>query len=70
MISANLNMNMNGNQGTSITSMSQILNVASKVDMVELTSQDPALLPRIPGVGKNYVLQIAPDFDDALEIGT
>jgi hypothetical protein len=69
MISANFNMSMNGNAFASLTSTSQILNPASKVDLVHISSQNPALLPRVPGTGKEYVIQIAPDFNDSLEMG-
>jgi hypothetical protein len=60
---------MNGNMFNSITSTSQILGSTSKVDMVQIYGQNPALLPRVPGTGKEYVLQIAPDFDDTIEMG-
>lgn len=69
MISANLNTNFNGLMFVSVTSTSQILNASSKIDLVQPSSQNAPVLPRVPGTGKEYVLQIAPDFDDALEIG-
>ena len=69
-ISASLNMNMNGIMLGPITSMSQVLNGASKIDLVELSSQGPFVLPRIPGAGRDHIVYVAPDFDDALEFGT
>jgi len=60
-------MNMNGNMFASITSMSQILNAASKVDLVEMSSQLPPVLPRIPGAGKDHIVYVAPNFDDTME---
>lgn len=69
MISANFNLSMNGNVFVSLTSTSQILNPASKVDLVYISAQNPALLPRVPGTGKEYVVQVAPDFNDTLEMG-
>jgi hypothetical protein len=63
-------INLN-NQGlfVSLASLSQNANTASKIDMVIPTTQYQALPPalRIPGAGKDYVLQVAPDFDDSLE---
>jgi hypothetical protein len=52
-------------------SLSQNLNTASKIDIVVLTTQPPGLiLPRIPGSGKEYIVEVAPDFDAPLELGT
>ena len=69
MICASLNMNMNGSALGSITSTTQVWNAASKVDLVELSSQSSYAIPRIPGVGGEYIVQVTPDFDDTLEMG-
>jgi hypothetical protein len=69
MISGNFSMSMNTEAFASMTSTSQILSAASKIDLVHISGQNPALLPRVPGTGKQYVVQIAPDFDDTLEMG-
>jgi hypothetical protein len=66
------NWTMNIGQGAfvSLTSTSQWLNAASKSDIVFLTTQ-PGILPpapRIPGLGKEYILGVAPDFDASLEL--
>ena len=52
-----------------LVSLSQNLNVASKIDMVPIETQSPSLLPRIPGAGKDLILEVAPDFDAPLELG-
>ena len=56
----------------SLTSLSQNLNTASKIDMVIPTTQTPDLLtaPRIPGSGKDYIVQVAHDFDATFEFET
>lgn len=68
MFSASPNLNINGNAVASVTSMSQILSAASKVDLAQFPSQPLDLLPRVAGTGKEQLLQIAPDFDDSLEM--
>jgi hypothetical protein len=51
-------------------SLTQNLNVASKTDMVLLSTQSPPPeLPRIPGSGREHIVQIAPDFDAPLDFG-
>lgn len=54
----------------SLTSTSQNLNAASKIDMVLSTTQVQSLppAPRIPGLGEEYVAYVAPDFDDSLDL--
>lgn len=54
-----------------LTSTSQNCNTASKIDMVFLSTQTPDLFthPMVPGAGKEYIVQVAPDFDDTLEFG-
>lgn len=66
-ISASLNMNLNGAMFGSITSTSQVLNTYSKLDLVEISSQMPPPLVRVPGAGKDQIVQVSPDFDDTLE---
>jgi hypothetical protein len=62
---------MNVSQDSPCVSLSQNLTPASKVDLVVLTTQDPVLLlPRIPGSGKEYIVEVAPDFDAPLDLGT
>ena len=67
-----MNISMNAAEGlfVSLTSTSQNLNVASKTDLVRVTTQDQVLtpLPRIPGLGEQYVVYVAPDFDASLEL--
>jgi hypothetical protein len=53
-----------------LVSLSQNLNVTSKIDMVQIETQSPSLLPRIPGSGKDLILEVARDFDAPLELGT
>jgi len=57
--------------GVSLTSLSQNLNTASKIDIVLPTSQnqDSTNLPRMPGAGKEQILHVSPDFDAALDLG-
>ena len=67
------NMTMNVSEGmyVALTSTSQNLNAASKTDMVVLSTQAPVLPPspvRVEGLGKDYILHVAPDFDDSLEL--
>ncbi|MGC9199547.1 MAG: hypothetical protein ACP5E5_11525 [Acidobacteriaceae bacterium] len=69
MISTNFDMSVNGNAFVSLTSTSQILNPASKIDLVRISGQEPAFFPRVPGTGREYVLRVAPDFNDSLEMG-
>jgi hypothetical protein len=54
-----------------LTSTSQNCNPASKIDMVFLSTQNPDLFtqPMVPGAGKEYIVQVAPDFDDTLDFG-
>jgi hypothetical protein len=54
-----------------LTSTSQNCNAASKVDIVFLPTQGLDLFthPMVPGAGKEYIVQVAPDFDDTLEFG-
>jgi hypothetical protein len=68
-----LTININSNKGscTSLTSMSQNLNCASKIDIAPLSTQGPDLQvsPRTPGAGKDYILEVAPDFDAPMDLG-
>ncbi len=67
----NITINLN-NEGPfiSLTSLSQNFNTASKIDIVLPTSQTQDLqLPRIPGLGKEYIVHVAPDFDAPVEFG-
>jgi hypothetical protein len=49
-------------------SMSQVLNAASTIDLLLPSTQPPPHpLPRIAGLGKGYVLHVAPDFDAPFE---
>lgn len=66
---SNFTVDLNQGPCVSLTSLSQNLNAASKIDIVWLTTQvlDSSALPRIPGAGKDYVLQVAPDFDAPLD---
>jgi hypothetical protein len=51
-------------------SLSQILNAASKIDIVLSDTQSVAQqFTRMPGSGKEYILDVAPDFDAPLQIG-
>jgi hypothetical protein len=59
----------NGLMFAPVISTSQILNGTSKIDLVHSENQCPIVLPRVPGIGKDQVVRIAPDFDDTLEIG-
>lgn len=54
-----------------LTSTSQNCNAASKIDLVYLPTQSPDIFtqPMIPGAGKEYVVEVAPDFDDTLDLG-
>jgi hypothetical protein len=60
------------NVNESVTSLSQNLNTASKIDMVFPTTQQPDVLtaPRTPGSGKEYIVHVAPDFDATYEFGS
>jgi hypothetical protein len=67
----NVTMDLNEGVFAALTSTSQNLNAASKTDMVLLSTQAQALplLPmRIPGLGKEYILHVAPDFDESVEL--
>jgi hypothetical protein len=61
----------NSGQYGPLTSTSQNCNAASKVDIVLLSTQIPDLFtqPMVPGAGKEYVVQVAPDFDDTFDFG-
>jgi hypothetical protein len=54
-----------------LTSTSQNCNAASKIDIVSLQTQIPDLFtqPMVPGAGKQYIVQVAPDFDETLDLG-
>ena len=68
----NINMNIsNAGLVVSLTSLSQILNTASNIDIVLPTTQYQGLpeAPRIPGFGKEHILYIAPDFNAPVEFG-
>uniref|UniRef100_E6PZH6 Uncharacterized protein n=1 Tax=mine drainage metagenome TaxID=410659 RepID=E6PZH6_9ZZZZ len=67
MTCANMGWNMNVTAFGPITSTSQIANVASKIDLVPISGQSIYQYPRVPGVGKDHVVYVAPDFDDTLE---
>ena len=66
------NFTVDVNQGlcTPLTSLSQNLNAASKIDIVLLTTQfvDAQMFSRIPGAGKEYIVQVAPDFDEPMDL--
>jgi hypothetical protein len=51
----------------SLTSTTQITNSASKVDLVIPTTQDAPIMPRIPGGGADYVIDVDPSFDEPFE---
>ncbi len=70
MTCANLNMNMNLSEYGPITSTSQIVNVASKIDLVPVLGQSLYMFPRISGAGKDLIQYVAHDFDDTMEFGT
>jgi hypothetical protein len=55
-----------------LTSTSQNCNTASKIDLVPMATQYPDLFtqPMVPGAGKEYIVQVAPDFDDSLDFGS
>lgn len=63
----NTTVNVGEGLFVSLTSTSQNLNAASKTDMVLPSTQVQVLPPRIPGFGKDFILHVAPDFDDSLE---
>jgi hypothetical protein len=65
----NLNMNVNdeGLFFVSLTSLSQNLNMASKIDLVIPTTQSLPPLPRTAVGAKDYILHVAPDFDATFE---
>jgi hypothetical protein len=54
-----------------LISTSQNCNTASKIDLVPLPTQSPDLFthPMVPGAGKEFVVEVAPDFDDTLDFG-
>ena len=54
-----------------LTSTSQNSNAASKIDIVFLPTQLPDLFtqPMVPGAGKEYIVQVSPDFDETIEFG-
>lgn len=65
-------MNLNNiSMYVALTSTSQNLNAASKIDMVIPTTQEPDVFtsPMVPGFGKDYVIEVAPDFDEPFEFG-
>lgn len=67
----NITMNLNDGDIVALTSTSQNLNAASEVDMVFISTQSqvlPLSPMRIPGLGKEYILHVAPDFDESLEL--
>jgi len=68
-----MNNTMSDGQFVSLTSTSQNMNAASKTDMIVLSTQAQALPPspavRIPGMGKAYILHVAPDFDAPVDFG-
>lgn len=65
----NTTVNVGEGLFVSLTSTSQNLNAASKTDMVLPSTQVYVVppSPRIPGLGKDFILHVAPDFDDSLE---
>jgi hypothetical protein len=63
-----VNITMNEGQFASLTSTSQNPNAASKIDMVSLYTQTNPLPPRVPGLGAEYILHVAPDFDASLDL--
>lgn len=67
---ANVNVNL-ARMFWSQTSLSQTRNAASKVDIAFPTSQslDIFTLPLVPGLGKEYVIEVSPDFDNTFEFG-
>jgi hypothetical protein len=66
------NTTMNFGEGlfVSLTSTSQYQNASSKTDIVLLSTQAQVLptTPRIPGLGKDYIVHVAPDFDAPLDL--
>lgn len=69
MTCANLSLNLNCMMYSPITSTSQVSNVTSKLDMARIGGQTASPIARVPGVGSEHVIQVAPDFDDSLEFG-
>ena len=65
----NTTMNVGEGLFVSLTSTSQNLNAASKSDMVLPSKQFYVVSPspRMPGLGEDLVLYVAPDFDETLE---
>lgn len=70
MSSFSININ-SGGLFWSLTSVSQNVNTASKIDLVVPSSQnpDPFTLPRVPGTGKDFIVNVAPDFDAPIDFG-
>ncbi len=67
-----LNMNINSaGLFWSLTSVSQNVNAASKIDLVLPSTQnpDPFTLPRIAGTGKEFIVHVSPDFDAPFDFG-
>lgn len=50
-------------------SLSQNLNMASKIDIVPILTQAYNAPVRVAGFGKGYIVDVAPDFDATLEFG-
>lgn len=62
---------MNISNESPCVSLNQNLTTASKIDILLVTTQNPVLqLPRIPGSGKEYIVEVAADFDAPFELGT
>ena len=76
IIGGNEMFSMNGNVKYQapyvLMSLTQNWNGASKIDIVPITTQEPSLQypTRIPGSGKEHLIQIAPDFDAPFEFRT
>lgn len=67
-------MNSLSNNSTAcgpLTSTSQNCNATSKIDIVFPSTQIPDVFtqPMVPGAGKEFVLNVAADFDDTYEFG-
>lgn len=70
MMSGSMNLNVNVTMyAAPITSTNQILTAASKLDLAAMGGQPLSPIPRVPGIGKDKVIDVAPDFDDTLELG-
>ena len=64
-----VNVNANNSWPADVISMSQNVNLASKIDIVPIYTQNYVLPPRVAGSGKGHVAYVAADFDATFELG-